>query len=99
MWFVSIEARQNKMHGRGNDTVERIYEADRREGLQVFGDFGNEQNDEERNDIKIKVEYLRRIQLILNSKFNGGNKIEVINTWTALLLRYGAGVTVRQQTN
>ena len=30
--------------------------------------------------------------MILKSKFNGKNKIQLINTWAVALLRYGAGI-------
>ena len=36
--------------------------------------------------------YLRRTRLVLQSKRNGRNKINAINTWAVSLLRYGAGI-------
>ena len=36
-------------------------------------------------------EYLRRTRLVLQSKLNGRNRINAINTWVVSLLRYGAG--------
>ena len=41
---------------------------------------------------KVTTEYKRRLRLILNSKLNGKNKIQAINTWAVALLRYGAGI-------
>ena len=46
------------------------------------------------HEMKIKVtgEYKKRLRLILNSKLNGKNKIQAINTWAVALLKYGAGI-------
>ena len=41
---------------------------------------------------KVTAEYKRRFRLILKSKLNGKNKIQAINTWAVVLLRYGAGI-------
>ena len=41
---------------------------------------------------KVTTESKRRLRLILNSKLNGKNKIQAINTWAVALLRYGAGI-------
>ena len=41
---------------------------------------------------KVTAEYKRRLRLILKSKLNGKNKIQAINTWAVVLLRYGAGI-------
>ena len=41
---------------------------------------------------KVTAEYKRRLRLILKSKLNGMNKIQAINTWAVVLLRYGAGI-------
>ena len=35
---------------------------------------------------KVTAEYKRRLRLILNSKLNGKNKIQAINTWAVALL-------------
>ena len=45
--------------------------------------------------IKVTAEYKRRLKLILKSKLNRKNKIQAINTWSAALLRYGAGIINR----
>ena len=37
---------------------------------------------------KVKNEYLRRVRKVLETKWNGGNIIKGINTWTVSLLRY-----------
>ena len=42
--------------------------------------------------IKVTAEYKRMLRLILKSILNGKNKIQVINTWVAALLRYGAEI-------
>ena len=38
------------------------------------------------------TEYKRRLQLVLQSKLNGKNKIMAINTWAVAVLRYSFGV-------
>ena len=42
--------------------------------------------------IKVTREYKKRLKLILKFKLNGKKKIQAINTWTVVLLRYGAGI-------
>ena len=42
--------------------------------------------------IKVTAEYKRRLTLILKSKLNGKNKIQAINTWAVVVIRYGAGI-------
>ena len=37
-------------------------------------------------------EYKRRIRLILISKFNGKNKIKVINSWAVAITTYCSGM-------
>ena len=51
-------------------------------------------NEIKENKMKIKVtaEYKRRLRLILKSKLNAKNKIQAINTWAVVQLRYGAGI-------
>lgn len=39
---------------------------------------------------KVKLQYLRRIRLILKSKLDERNTIHVINTWVVSPLRHGA---------
>lgn len=39
----------------------------------------------------LRREYLKTTKLIMNSKFNGRNKIMELNTWAVYLMRYGAG--------
>ena len=39
---------------------------------------------------KVKVESLRRISKVLETKLNGGNIVKGINTWVLSLLRYSA---------
>lgn len=41
---------------------------------------------------KFASEYKGRLKLVMKSKFNGRNKIFVINTWAGEVLRYGAGI-------
>ena len=43
-------------------------------------------------NMKVTIEYKRRLRLILKSKLNGKNKIQAVNTWAVALLRYGAGI-------
>ena len=43
-------------------------------------------------NMKVTIEYKRRLRLILKSKLNGKNKIQAVNTWVVALLRYGAGI-------
>ena len=51
-------------------------------------------NEIKENKMKIKVtaEYKRRLRLILKSKLNAKNKIQAINTWAVVQLRYVAGI-------
>ena len=42
--------------------------------------------------IKVTAEYKRRLRLILKSKLNAKNKIQAINTWAVVQLRYGDGI-------
>ena len=42
--------------------------------------------------IKVTAEYKRRLILILKSKLNAKNKIQAINTWAVVQLRYEAGI-------
>ena len=42
--------------------------------------------------IKVTAEYKRRLRLILKSKLNAKNKIQAINTWAVVQLRYEAGI-------
>ena len=51
-------------------------------------------NEIKENKMKIKVtaEYKRRLRLILKSKLNAKNKIQAINTWAVVQLRYGDGI-------
>ena len=42
--------------------------------------------------IKVTAEYQRRLRLILKFKLNDKNKMQVIDTWAVVLLRYGAGI-------
>ena len=51
----------------------------------------DEKKEHEMN-IKVTIEYKRRLRLILKSKLNGKNKIQAVNTWVVALLRYGAGI-------
>ena len=39
---------------------------------------------------KLKAEFLRRVRKVLETKFNGSNIIQGINTWAVSLLRYSA---------
>ena len=51
----------------------------------------DEKKEHEMN-MKVTIEYKRRLRLILKSKLNGKNKIQAVNTWAVALLRYGAGI-------
>ena len=42
--------------------------------------------------IKVTAEYKRRLRLILKYKLNAKNKIQAINTWAVVQLRYGDGI-------
>ena len=37
----------------------------------------------------VRIEYLRRVKLVLKSKLNGKYKIQGMNTWAVSLIRYG----------
>ena len=39
---------------------------------------------------KVKVEYLRRVRKVLETKLNGGNIMKGVSTWAVSLLRYSA---------
>ena len=41
---------------------------------------------------KFSRKYLRRLRLILRSKFNGRNKVIAANTWAASVMRYSVGI-------
>ena len=41
---------------------------------------------------KVRSEYIRRVKLLLEFKFNGGNVIKVINIWVVVVLRYFGGI-------
>ena len=41
---------------------------------------------------KIKKEYLRHVRKVAQSKLNGGNSIQAINTWAVSIIRYAGGI-------
>ena len=41
---------------------------------------------------KVQKEYYKRVRAVLKSKLNGGNVINVINTWVVVTVRYVAGI-------
>ena len=41
---------------------------------------------------KIKKEYLRRVRKVAQTKLNGGNLIQAINTWAVSFIRYAGGI-------
>jgi len=59
---------------------------------KYLGVLETDQTKHEMKD-KVKTEYLRRVQRVLQSKLNGGNTISAINTWAVSLVRYTAGIT------
>ena len=61
-------------------------------GYTYLGILELDEINEHEMKIKVTAEYKRRLRLILKSKLNGKNKIQVINTWAVTLLRYGAGI-------
>ena len=42
--------------------------------------------------VKIKKAYLRRIRKVAQTKLNGGNLIQAINTWAVSFIRYAGGI-------
>ncbi|XP_068690307.1 uncharacterized protein [Montipora foliosa] len=38
-----------------------------------------------------RIEYLRRLKLVMKSQLNSKNKVKAANTWAVSLIRYGAG--------
>ena len=42
--------------------------------------------------VKIKKEYLRRVRKVAQTKLNGGNLIQAINTWAVSFIRYAGGI-------
>ena len=62
------------------------------EGYKYLGILELDEIMEERIKDKIINEYYRRLTLVLESKLNGRNKFQAINTWAVALLRNGAGV-------
>ena len=45
---------------------------------------------EEKMNLNVSKEFIRRIRKVLKSKLNGGNLVHVVNTWAVSLLRYSA---------
>ena len=41
---------------------------------------------------KVQKEYYKRVRAVLKSKLNGGNVINVINTWVVVTVRYVAEI-------
>ena len=41
-----------------------------------------------------RIDYFRRVKIILKSKLNGRNKAISLNTWSVSILKYGAGILV-----
>ena len=62
------------------------------EGYKYLGILELDEIMEERMKDKIINEYYRRLTLVLESKLNGRNKFQAINTWAVALLRNGASV-------
>jgi len=46
---------------------------------------------------KVKMEYLRWVRRVLQSKLNGGDTIGAINTWAVSLVHYTAGIINRKK--
>lgn len=87
---ASHEERQNNMHGWADDVRKQIKET---------GSLEIDRSMKKKMRKKFKIEYPRRLILILKLKLNGWNKIESINGWSPSLLRYGAEVIPGQSTN
>ena len=45
---------------------------------------------EEKMNLNLSKEYIRRLRKVLKSKLNGGNLVRGVNTWAVSLLRYSA---------
>ena len=45
----------------------------------------------------MKMEYLRWVRRVLQSKLNGGDTIGAINTWAVSLVHYTAGIINRKK--
>ena len=45
---------------------------------------------EEKMQLNVSKEYIRRLRKVLNSKLNGGNLVRGVNAWAVSLLRYSA---------
>ena len=45
---------------------------------------------EEKMQLNVSKEYIRRLRKVLNSKLNGGNLVGGVNAWAVSLLRYSA---------
>ena len=70
---------------------ERIKEIDDN-GYKYLGVLEAENIMEREMKVKLKVEYFRRVKLLLKSKLYGGNMIKGMNAWAVSVLRYSAGI-------
>ena len=70
---------------------EKIREVDE-EGYKYLGILELDKIREKEMKELFRMEYLRRVRLVMKSRLNGRNKIGAINTWAVSLMRYGAGV-------
>ena len=70
---------------------EKIREVDE-EGYKYLGILELDKIKEKEMKELFRMEYLRRVRLVMKSRLNGRNKIGAINTWAVSLMRYGAGV-------
>ena len=60
------------------------------ESYKYFGILEADKFLEEKMNLNVLKEYIRRLRKVLKSKLNGGNLVCGVNTWAVSLLRYSA---------
>ena len=58
------------------------------ESYKYLGILEADQFLEEKMNLNVSKEDIRRLRKVLKSKLNGGNLVRGVNTWTVSLLRY-----------
>jgi len=64
----------------------------KKDGYTYLGVLETDQIKHDEMKDKVKMEYLRWVRRVLQSKLNGGNMIGAINTWAVSLVRCTAGI-------
>ena len=77
----------------GNEIMKDLEE----EGYKCLGILEIDNVKHEEMKEKLKKEYIRRVRSMLKSKLNGGNIIQAINARAVSIIRYGAGIIMRNK--